>query len=604
MQTPPQKQSKLDTNNSRTVCHSDTRAPQLTATPHPNSSPTPKMSNQRRHHQHPREANSESAERSEMEVNSEVDRHHYEEGSYQQYNGANHNKSHHHTPYSDHDNSDQQASSDSDDDRSFVPSTSDHSLPRSPPPKSHNHHRPNSFDQIAEEVAEDLQVFDEITQVEEQELHEAAELIPERNTDRLFSSDEPREHNIPIKTSPREPHEEHSRQAPLSSAHDNNQRPDSHSTLGPPPSFSFRSERLSRNVADAMATIWDRFWSDDLSQICSIIQNRFGQLMPYIRRFLAHLVAFWGGITYIRRALTAFIRILNKDERVRELLERIGWASATTLRVFLSMCAMILSATLQFYYLVRDKIIPDTRRIVPIVYYKSIVRLLQMANNSPWSLFFGPFSLTFAIDADKVPDKYFLHHKLSVPRDDITFSVPNVVQTIRETVYRTRYGHQRPTAEPSRKSVPLSTSPHHAAKSYDQQTQHHHEQNHGVTDEVKGEFLSRSYVPTETAKRVSQPVEDDFISKTYIPTEDGTTPDFISRTYVPPEAEHIPDSYTESVSTPVHTQTTDELPAPPPRSYVGPKYKNPMSNKYNQQKRSSFGPLTEMTNQDGDWSEF
>lgn len=219
-------------------------------------------------------------------------------------------------------------------------------------------------------------------------------------------------------------------------------------TIGPPPSFSYRSERLSRNISDAMSNIWERFWRDDVQQIIGIIKNRFSQLAPYVRRFFAHLVAFWGSITYIRRAIAAFVRILNKDERVRELLHRIGWASATTLKIFLSLCSMFMSASLQFYHLMRNKIIPDIRRVIPIVYYKVITGLAAAAQSSPWPLVLGPFSLTFAIETSKLPNAYILHDKLSVDREDVTFtSVQDLALSIRQKVdmYRTRRGRSHET---------------------------------------------------------------------------------------------------------------------------------------------------------------
>lgn len=184
----------------------------------------------------------------------------------------------------------------------------------------------------------------------------------------------------------------------------------------------FRPERLSgTNVGDALVSVWDRFWSDDMRKILRIIRNRFKDLLPHIRRFLAHVVAFWGGVTYIRRALTAFIRIMQRDSRVRELLHRLGWASTTTLRVFMSLCAMMLQASLQFYFLMRDRIIPQLRRVIPKCYYKGVVLLLRAARHSPWALVMGPFSLTAAIESRKIPDPYYLHNKFGVPEDDTSF---------------------------------------------------------------------------------------------------------------------------------------------------------------------------------------
>ncbi len=188
------------------------------------------------------------------------------------------------------------------------------------------------------------------------------------------------------------------------------------------PSGRYHSNRFSgKNVNDALVSIWDRFWSDDMRKIARIIQNRFKELVPHIRRFLAHLVAFWGGVTYIRRALSAFIRLLQRDSRVRELLQRLGWASSTTLRVFMSLCAMVLQASLQMYFLMRDRIIPQLRRIIPKCYYKTIVLLLRTARHSPWSLALGPFSLTAAIESRKIPDPYLLHNKFGVPESDTSF---------------------------------------------------------------------------------------------------------------------------------------------------------------------------------------
>lgn len=225
-------------------------------------------------------------------------------------------------------------------------------------------------------------------------------------------------------------------------------------SLGPPPSLAYRTERLSRNVADAMSNIWERFWKDDVRLIAKIIHNRVSQLAPYLRRFIAHVVAFWGSVAYIRRALAAFIRILNRDERVRELMQRIGWASATTVKVFLSICGMMLSATLQIYHLMRDKVIPDLRRVVPIVYYKFVTGLFNVSEHSPWSLLLGPFSFEFAIDSKKLPEVYFLHDKLGVDRDDVTFATVNdLADSIRHTVantvemYRTRRGVQPSSME-------------------------------------------------------------------------------------------------------------------------------------------------------------
>lgn len=543
------------------------------------------------------DANSDSAEQSELDIISETDNGNPMDGSYEQYNGHSRHRYH---------SQDRQIDSTEVADEYHHQGHHQHSND----PAAHRHSSTsvaNSFDQVAEEIAEDLNAIDLVTQVEEEDLRQMAEQIPERNQDRLFSSTEPgaeqtlsaeqhvdrgihqneytehghrheqvyesqqeqvyesqheqvyesrheheelhehdemhdqeethdyeqvqeheEQHHVEEhhqQYSHEEHHQPHNDHYEAAEGHEHEHHyegghgdddhrgnpdfmphaPDSDGSIGPPPSFAFRTERLSRNVAEAMATIWDHFWTDDVRQITHIIKKRFSQLIPYFRRFLAHLVAFWGGITYIRRAIAAFIRVLNRDDRVKELLERIGWASATTLRVFLSMCAMVMSATLQFYHLMRDRIIPDTQRVIPILYYKAIMRLLRAAMHSPWSLILGPFSLTFHIDNEKLPDRYYLHDKLSIPAEDVTFaSMHDIVQTVRESVYRTRYMYQ-----PS-----------------------------------------------------------------------------------------------ESQSTPVNSHMTDEAPFPPPSAYSGPKYHHShRSSGYGKENRNSQGPLTEMTNLDGDWNE-
>lgn len=372
----------------------------------------------------------------------------------------------------------------------------------------------NSFDEVAKEMAQDLQVLD---RVDDTDLRNLAELIPERNQDRIFSEDEPsrvdddgheRVHEIG-RTSQGQPVIEGTDFiTQVGGECDDNDGAESEDSELPelpkaPPSFVFRTERLSKNVADAMANVWDRFWSEDVKQISGIIKNRFSQLLPYMKRFVAHLVAFWGGITYLRRALTAFVRILNRDERIRELLERVGWASATTVKVFLSICGMVMQATLQMYYLMRNKIIPDTRRVIPIVYYKAVVKLLKIAEHSPWALVLGPFSLTFAIDSSKIPDRYFLHNKLSVPAEDVTFAsadgVQTLVQSVRESIHRTRYGYGSQQSTPvhtqTTDEIPYPPPSEYTVSQFHEENidveQHHH--HHHVSKHVK-ETVSR-YAP-------------------------------------------------------------------------------------------------------------
>lgn len=459
------------------------------------------------HHDGPIDQNSETVDQTETDILSEMDPpHHQYDGSYHQYNANHPQQSRPHS--SEFEESKTYVYTERDENTEHHYSKHSH---RASPKRDSASSDANSFEQVIEESENDLDVYDQVTDVDEQEINGLTEKIPERNQDRLLSGHESEGQTFQVEQHEHDQYE--TREHHQDDAYDQHPETEvqSEETVGPPPSFAFRTERLSRNVADAMATIWDRFWADDVRQIVQIIKNRFGQLMPYIRRFIAHLVAFWGGITYIRRALAAFIRVLNKDQRVRELLERVGWASASTLRVFLSMCAMIMSATLQFYHLMRDRVIPDTRRVIPIIYYKFIVRLLQTARRSPWSLMFGPFSMTFAIDEEKIPNKYFLHEKLSVPQEDVTFaSFHDIVESVRDTVYRTRYMG-------------------------------------------RSEVMSFSeYVPEEEgAEEQSEEGEEEF--------EEGEE-----------EYETEEDSGT---STPVYTQSTDEAPLPPPSSYIGPKYR-------------------------------
>lgn len=473
----------------------------------------------------------------------------------------------------------------------------------------------NSFDQVADEIDEDMEVF---RPVEEHDLPNLPEPIPERHQDRLFSEVDPApeaeeefapaetvideedeideigspevrerieriEQNIHEEHHERHEHHEHHEHHDHHEHHEYHKHYEQHdehedetgavkddegqadrgvpessggdtlpTLLGPPPSFTIRGERLSRNVADAMANIWDRFWAEDVRAIAKIIRNRFSQLMPYIRRFLAHVVAFWGGITYIRRAIAAFVRLLKRDERVRELLERVGWASATTLKVFLSMCSMLFQAMLQFYYLMRDKVIPDAKRVIPILYYKSIMSLLTLAKKSPWSLVFGPFSLTFAIDSEKVPDRYMLHDKLSIEREDVTFaSMQDLMQTVRESVYRSRYPSR------SQSGQEPGNGPGAGEEVYESR-------------EAPGSAVE--YDPH--AKPASRHHE-----------ESGE------------ESESVLGDETEE-STRVYTQTTDETPMPPPSDYSGlrhvPLSKESGRNKENRRSR----PLSEKTNQE------
>lgn len=516
----------------------------------------------------------------------------------------------------------------------------------------------NSFDQVAEQIAEDLQVFEQ--GLENAEIRPHGEPIPERNKDRIFSeaADEEDTHTdyqpVPPKevirrngflsrntgflSTENEQEEEHANQAQeqkpeyqeseyqeedyqeeehqeeeheevqheeeydeeeqvreveeeiheyAQAAGGNTPRQmgdnDSEPTMpGPPPSFTFRSERLSRNMAEAMANIWDRFWTEDVRQIRMIVKNRFSQLTPYIRRFIQHVVAFWGGITYIRRALTAFVRILKRDERVRELAERIGWASATSLRIFLSMCAMLMQATLQFYHLMRDRIIPDARRVIPILYYKVIVRLLFAAKKSPWSTFLGPFGLTFSIDHTKIPDPYLMHEKLSIPQHDVTFANMNdLVQTMRDTMYRSRY----PTTENGQAETEVEGG--------EEYTQHYEQ-----TEEVEQNYQPSEAQQYETTQGYEQ--NEDIQQQDYYQTYDE------NKMEEEEAEEEYEDDEIASTSTPVHTQTTDEMPRPPPTNYEGPQYhrggSSKESNSDKKQRRESFGPLTEMTNHKMGWT--
>lgn len=300
----------------------------------------------------------------------------------------------------------------------------------------------NSFDDIRGDIVDDLDAIQD--HLDDTDLGNLAEVMPERNTGRLFSDVEPGPAEQPstltsVPTLPSELIEELGADGGRGyrtldnqiygaeeddASHSGSTLSDVRARGGAPSTWSFQgTQRLSRrDLADAISTVWAKFWSDDMGKISAIVRRRFSKLVPHLRRFLAHVVAFWGGVTYIRRALSAFVRIMNKDERVKELLERLGWASATTLRVFLSLCAMVMQTSIQLYYLFRDRIIPDLRRIIPKCFYKTVVKFLEMAKRSPWALVLGPFSLTFAIDGNKFPNPYLLHEKFGVDENDITFA--------------------------------------------------------------------------------------------------------------------------------------------------------------------------------------
>jgi hypothetical protein len=168
------------------------------------------------------------------------------------------------------------------------------------------------------------------------------------------------------------------------------------------------------NIADAVAGVASRFWTDDVRKIAAILQRRLRQLLPALRRFVAHVAAFWGGVTYLRRALTAFARVLNKDARVRELLRRVGWGSAETLRLALSLAAAVVSNAVRAYELMRDVVVPEARVLLPRAYSRAAFAALRAARRSPWALALGPASITLALHAARLPDPLWLHRKFGV----------------------------------------------------------------------------------------------------------------------------------------------------------------------------------------------
>jgi hypothetical protein len=222
-----------------------------------------------------------------------------------------------------------------------------------------------------------------------------------------------------------------------------------------------------QHVSDAFVTVWERFWSEDLAKIIAILRRRLNQLLPHARRFIAHVVAFWGGITYLRRAFAAFIRILNKDSRVRELLERMAWASASTLRVFLSMCAMTLHAMLRFYALMRDKIIPELRLVLPRYYSRAVHALHGMAVRSPWSTALGPVSVQVALHKNKLPDPDWLHNKFGVKPHGHAPSRAREVAHVRAREARpTTRAREAPLRSSVREPPPVSTVANSASYVY------------------------------------------------------------------------------------------------------------------------------------------
>jgi hypothetical protein len=178
------------------------------------------------------------------------------------------------------------------------------------------------------------------------------------------------------------------------------------------------------NIADAVASVAGRFWSEDVGRIGAILQRRVRQLLPYLRRLVAHAAAFWGGVTYLRRALAAFVRVLNSDARVRELLRRIGWGSATTLRVALALAKVVIENLIRGYELMRDTVIPGAQVLLPRAYSRLMYTALRTARNSPWAMVLGPASITLALHAARLPDPMWLHRKFGVnirPKDQTPF---------------------------------------------------------------------------------------------------------------------------------------------------------------------------------------
>lgn len=417
----------------------------------------------------------------------------------------------------------------------------------------------NSFDEIGQEIAEEMDGIDE--PAEQESSQQYVKPLREHNDDRLLSDFVPTEpsdsakgtyHELSstIKRAPLprkvvtesssdssdetepapKPHRHSHRENPRHSYHHHqhrHQETESEFTLGASPfvglttaSGRWVDHRLSgKNVGDAMITVWDRFWSDDMKKILKIVRHRFRELLPHVRRFLAHVVAFWGGVTYIRRALSAFLRILQKDDRVRELLERLGWASSTTLRVFMSLCAMVIQASIQFYFLLRDRVIPQMRRFIPKCYYKVVMQLLRVARHSPWAIALGPFSWTFAVDRKRIPDPYLLHHKFGVPENDNTFALSRGWRnttassyyddsTRADTEQQTTTVHEHTTTSGTTEGHPVAFG--HAKSAHNRMSQHHHKP--GYDEEMTTESYDKENQPYryEVAERDQDASSVDF----------------------------------------------------------------------------------------------
>lgn len=185
--------------------------------------------------------------------------------------------------------------------------------------------------------------------------------------------------------------------------------------LPPPDSVVLSMASSARdNIADALALAGNRFLSDDMSSIAGILRRRFADILPVLRRLLAHTSLVIKNVAHLRRAVAAFARVLHSDRKIQDLAKRLGWVSADTLRVALSFVKWAMENAVRAWVLLRDTVIPGMRVALPEAYAKIVYAGLGVAAKSPWAMVLGPISLTLALSAGRMPDPLWLHRKLGV----------------------------------------------------------------------------------------------------------------------------------------------------------------------------------------------
>ena len=169
---------------------------------------------------------------------------------------------------------------------------------------------------------------------------------------------------------------------------------------------SYRSSFGSSFAGQTFGSLLDRFFKKDIMVIAQIIVRRWKQMLPHIRWFFRQLVAFFSGLAHLRRAIAAFITFLRKDERTRQLVDRIALASTTTIKVLLIIITAIYEGIIFSHWMIKNRAIPFFQENIPKCYNAVMKKMYKWAEESPWVAMLGPFSLSFAIHEDRLPPRF------------------------------------------------------------------------------------------------------------------------------------------------------------------------------------------------------